>query len=101
LDAAYPTFPQPIGLGAGRTAFYAQTNSKAKYTEPTPSNRPRTDIQSVAGPDRQDQIGGSVHESVMEATTDPTPSRRDVLGVDNHPASFDPNATFKDANDRN
>jgi len=24
LDPEYPTFPQPIGLGAGRTAFYAQ-----------------------------------------------------------------------------
>jgi len=24
LDPDYPTFPQPIGLGAGRTAFYAQ-----------------------------------------------------------------------------
>jgi len=28
LDAEYPTFPQPIGLGAGRTAFYAQTGAQ-------------------------------------------------------------------------
>jgi hypothetical protein len=27
LDPEYPTFPQPIGPGAGRTAFYAQTDS--------------------------------------------------------------------------
>jgi hypothetical protein len=26
LDSEYPTFPQPVGLGAGRTAFYAQTS---------------------------------------------------------------------------
>ena len=25
MDPEYPTFPQPVGLGAGRTAFYAQT----------------------------------------------------------------------------
>jgi hypothetical protein len=25
LDDTMPTFPQPVGLGAGRTAFYAQT----------------------------------------------------------------------------
>jgi len=28
LDPEYPTFPQPIGLGAGRTAFYAQTERR-------------------------------------------------------------------------
>jgi len=28
LDPEYPTFPQPIGLGAGRTAFYAQKSKQ-------------------------------------------------------------------------
>ena len=40
MDPDYPTFPQPIGGGAGRTAFYAQT----EYDPPTGTNRPRTDI---------------------------------------------------------
>jgi len=30
LDPDYPTFPVPVGKGAGRTAFYAQKETKAK-----------------------------------------------------------------------
>ena len=56
MDSDYPTFPQPVGIGAGRTAFYAQTgkNKKFEYNPPTGTNKPRTDIQSVAGPDVTD-----------------------------------------------
>jgi len=43
LDAAYPTFPQPIGLGAGRTAFYAQ------LPKGTGDNAGNPKLQSVAG----------------------------------------------------
>jgi len=37
----------------------------------------------------------------MEATPDPTPSRRDVLGVDNHPKSFNPVYETETADERN
>jgi len=80
-----PTFPVPVGLGAGRTAFYAQTNqSPCQATD----NCPRMDIQSVSGPIAGNtQIGETVHDAAMEGG-DATPNRRNVLG--NHPASFTP-----------
>lgn len=58
---------------------------------------------SVAGPPSEagsvDQIGNSVHDAIMEATPDPTPSRRDVLG--DHPKSFDPGFTTGTSEERN
>ena len=66
----------------------ASSAVQLRYKPPTPENRPRIDIQSVSGRDRNDQIGTAVHDAVMEATPDPTPSRRDVLG--GHPKSFEP-----------
>ena len=85
LDPEYPTFPQPVGLGAGRTAFYAQTIDP----KGTGDNAPRTDIPSVAGPEHlgKDYIGESVQRSAVEGG-DPTPNRRNIIG--NHPASFTP-----------
>ena len=47
MDSDYPTFPQPIGLGAGRTAFYAQVEEAPCQKG---GNCPRMDIPSVSGP---------------------------------------------------
>lgn len=86
-----PAFPTPVGIGAGRTAFYSQTGSEVNAEPParkdTGSNAPRTDIQSIAGPDVTDQIGASVHNAAMKGG-DPTPNRRNILG--DHPESFTP-----------
>jgi hypothetical protein len=86
LDGEYPTFPQPVGLGAGRTAFYAQQNPPGRGTG---DNAPNEKLPSVAGPAQigEGYIGESTHKSAMEGG-DPIPNRRDVLG--NHPASFTP-----------
>jgi hypothetical protein len=82
LDSEYPTFPQPVGLGAGRTAFYAQQEPKG-----TGDNAPSTKIPSVAGPEHigEGHIGESVQRSAVEGG-DATPNRRDILGDHPQPA---------------
>jgi len=49
----------------------------------------RNKIQSVAGPDVTDQIGGSVHNSAMEGG-DPNPGQNRAITGNAIPSSFTP-----------